>query len=71
MLASVTIQEFVSLVALIGICGVAAATIPVFIMAKRRRMKRRKTHLTCRLCGYRFIGSGSIAECPHCQARNR
>lgn len=53
--------------------ALVAVMIPVQIASKLRRMKRRRTHTICRLCGYRFLRpeERGIVSCPHCGAKNK
>ncbi len=44
--------------------------IPVKLAAKWRRIRRARTHLTCRICGFRFLRRDAEGICPHCQSRN-
>lgn len=57
--------------ALGGIACMVLVYFPTIICAKLRRMKRRKTHRICRLCGYRFLLRDPEARCPQCGARNQ
>ncbi|MBR2144080.1 MAG: hypothetical protein IJ956_00990 [Akkermansia sp.] len=44
--------------------------VPVKITAKIRRIRRARTHLTCRICGFRFLRRDAEGTCPHCHSRN-
>lgn len=66
-----TPDEWMLTLALGGIACMALTYIPSIIAAKIRRIKRKKTHRTCRLCGYRFILRDPEARCPQCGARNQ
>lgn len=67
------LQEFFLLLVFGSLFSVVCVMIPVQIASKMRRMKRKRTHATCRVCGYRFlrIGDRSIVECPHCGVKNK
>lgn len=56
-----------------GLLSVVAVMIPVQIASKMRRLKRRRTHATCRVCGYHFLRpeQRGIVPCPHCRANNK
>lgn len=66
-----TPAEFFACVVYAGILLLLAVFVPVKLIAKWRRMRRAKTCITCRICGYRFLRSDPDATCPNCQARNR
>ncbi|MDO5449486.1 MAG: hypothetical protein Q4F30_01215 [Akkermansia sp.] len=44
--------------------------IPIQLVAKFRRMKRRRNARICRICGFRFLRKDPHATCPSCGARN-
>ena len=70
-LPPVTLVQFFEGIVFSGLVLLLAIYIPVKLMAKWRRMRRAATHVSCRLCGYRFERADEHATCPHCQARNK
>lgn len=66
-------QEFFLLMLLGGLLAVVAVMIPVQIASKMRRVRRRRTHAICRVCGYRFLrrAERGIVSCPHCGVNNK
>lgn len=64
-------QEFFAAIVMAGLFALVCVMVPVQLAAKLRRMRRARTRITCRLCGYRFLRFDPEATCPHCQARNR
>lgn len=69
----IDLQNFFYVLLLGGLLTVVAVMIPVQISSKLRRMRRRRTHAICRVCGYRFLrpGDRKITPCPHCGANNK
>lgn len=69
----VDLQDFFYLLTLGGLLAVVAVMIPVQIASKMRRIRRRRTHAICRICGYRFLRpeERGIVHCPHCGVRNK
>lgn len=67
------LQGFFYVLLLGGLLAVVGVMIPVQISSKLRRLRRRRTHAICRLCGYRFLrpGERGIVPCPHCGAKNK
>lgn len=65
--------DFFILLTMGGLLSVVAVMIPVQIASKLRRIKRRRTHSICRVCGYHFLRpeQRGIVSCPHCKARNK
>lgn len=53
-----------------GVLLMVGVFIPVKLAAKWRRIRRARTHLTCRICGFRFLRRDAEGICPHCQSRN-
>lgn len=70
---SLQLGEFFYLLIFGGLISVVAVMIPVQIASKLRRIKRRRTHSICRVCGYHFLRpeQRGIVACPHCKARNK
>lgn len=66
-------QDFFLLLIFGGLFSVVAVMIPVQIASKMRRLKRRRTHATCRVCGFHFLRpeQRGIVPCPHCGANNK
>lgn len=64
--------EFVLLLLLGGLVLLLGLMIPVQLQSKLRRIRKARTHRTCRICGYRFLLRDSEPEvhCPHCGAEN-
>lgn len=56
-----------------GLLAVVAVMIPVQITSKVRRLRRRRTHAICRICGFRFLRpeERGAVNCPHCGVKNK
>ncbi len=63
-------SEFLASLVYLGILLTICIYVPVKMVAKWRRMRRARTHLTCRICGFRFLRRDAEGICPHCQSRN-
>ena len=63
-------SELFTAVVYAGLALTIGILVPVKITAKLRRIKRAQTHLTCRICGFRFLRRDAEGICPHCQSRN-
>ncbi len=65
-------SELLAAVVYAGLVLTICVYVPVKITAKMRRLHRARTHLTCRICGFRFLRREGDAEgiCPHCSSRN-
>lgn len=63
-------SDFLALVVLLGVLLVICIFVPVKLVAKWRRLQHARTHLTCRICGFRFLRRDAEGICPHCQSRN-
>ena len=63
-------SELFAAVVYAGFLLTVCVFIPVKIAAKWRRMRRARTHITCRICGFRFLRRDADRICPHCQSRN-
>ncbi len=63
-------SDFFALLVYIGLVMLICIYVPVKLVAKWRRIQRARTHLTCRLCGFRFLRRDDEGICPHCKARN-
>lgn len=63
-------SEFFALVVMLGVLLVICIFVPVKLVAKWRRVQQARTHLTCRICGFRFLRRDDEGICPHCQSRN-
>lgn len=70
-LAVMTPHEFFEALVYTGSILLLCVILPVQLAAKIRRIRRSRTRLTCRICGYRFIRTNPEATCPHCGARNK
>lgn len=70
-LPPLTPAELLMLVVLFGLAAVLCIYLPVQIVSKVRRIRRKHHRITCRICGYRFIRRDKEATCIHCGARNR
>ena len=70
---SLSLNEYVYYLLGGGLFAVVAVMIPVQIASKIRRLRRKRTRVVCRICGFRFLrpGSQSVFLCPHCGARNK
>ncbi|MBR4108665.1 MAG: hypothetical protein IKK45_08270 [Akkermansia sp.] len=64
-------SQFFAFVVVFGVFLLLLAFIPVRLAALCREIHRNRTHLSCRICGFRFLRRGEDACCPHCGARNR
>ncbi|MBQ3239843.1 MAG: hypothetical protein IJB00_01520 [Akkermansia sp.] len=64
--------EFFLFLMLVGLLILVCVFIPVQVAAKVRRVRHSRTHITCRICGYRYLLADRRAEnvCPHCDSRN-
>ena len=63
-------SDFFALVVMLGVLLVICIFVPVKFVAKWRRVQHARTHLTCRICGFRFLRRDDEGICPHCQSRN-
>lgn len=63
-------SDFFALVVYLGLFLTIGIYVPVKIVAKCRRMRKARTHLTCRICGFRFLRRDAEGTCPHCHSRN-
>ncbi|MBR5889727.1 MAG: hypothetical protein IKY92_06775 [Akkermansia sp.] len=63
-------SEFLAAVVYAGLLLTICIFVPVKLMAKWRRIRRAKTHISCRICGFRFLRRDAEGTCPHCQSRN-
>lgn len=54
----------------LGVCLTICIFVPVKIVSKCRRVRRARTHLVCRICGFRFLRRDAEGICPHCRSRN-
>ncbi len=56
-----------------GFLVLVAVMIPVQVVSKIRRMRRKRTRIVCRICGFRFLRSENqpVFLCPHCGAKNK
>lgn len=70
-LAAMAPHEFFEALVYTGGILLLCVILPVQLAAKIRRIRRARTWLTCRICGYRFIRTNPEATCPHCAARNK
>lgn len=70
---NLNLEQFYYLLIFGGLLAVVAVMIPVQIASKLRRMRRRRTHAVCRICGYHFLRPEprGIVPCPHCRANNK
>ena len=69
-LAPMPPSDFFALVVMLGVLLVICIFVPVKLVAKWRRVQHARTHLTCRICGFRFLRRDAEGICPHCQSRN-
>lgn len=69
-MAAMPPSEFIAFLVYLGIGLTIAIFVPVKLMAKWRRVRRARTHLVCRICGFRFLRRDDEKICPHCQSRN-
>ncbi|MBQ2813475.1 MAG: hypothetical protein IJE66_00525 [Akkermansia sp.] len=67
-----TPAEFFLALMLLGLLLLVLIFVPVQLVAKWRRIRRARTHITCRICGYRYLLASPRDEnvCPHCDSRN-
>lgn len=67
------VKDFFLLLTFGGLASVVVVMIPVQIASKLRRIRRRRTHAVCRICGFHFLRRArrGIVSCPHCGARNK
>ena len=63
-------SDFLALVVYLCVLLTIAIYVPVKLVAKFRRLRRARTHLTCRICGFRFLRRDAEGTCPHCKSRN-
>lgn len=63
-------SDFFALVVMLGVLLVICIFVPVKLVAKWRRVQHARTHLSCRICGFRFLRRDDEGTCPHCQSRN-
>lgn len=63
-------SEFLAVLVYAGLLLTICIYVPVKLMAKWRRIQRSKSHISCRICGYRFLRRDAEGTCPHCQSRN-
>ncbi|MBQ6941693.1 MAG: hypothetical protein IJN23_03930 [Akkermansia sp.] len=63
-------SEFLAALVYLGILLTISIYVPVKMVSKWRRVRRARTHLTCRICGFRFLRRDAEGICPHCQSRN-
>ena len=63
-------SDFFALVVMLGVLLVICIFVPVKLVAKWRRVQHARTHLTCSICGFRFLRRDVEGICPHCQSRN-
>lgn len=63
-------SDFFALLVYLGLLLTIAVYVPVKVVAKYRRIRKARTHLTCRICGFRFLRRDAEGTCPHCQSRN-
>lgn len=69
-ISSMPPSEFFALLVYIGVILLIAIYVPVKIVAKVRRIHRSRSHLICRICGFRFLRRDAEGICPHCRSRN-
>ncbi len=69
----ISLDDFFQLMLIGGILAVVAVMIPVQIASKLRRLRRKRTRATCRICGYRFLRPEDkpVFPCPHCGVNNK
>lgn len=70
LVAALLPHEFFEMIVYVGLIALIAIIIPVQIAAKYRRLRRKQTHIVCRICGYRFIKKDPVATCPTCASKN-
>lgn len=64
------LHEFLLRLSIASLLLVAAIYIPNQLLGFYKRKRRKRTHIQCRLCGYRFHKQDPQATCPHCKAIN-
>ncbi len=69
----ISLPLFFLLILFGGLGAVVCVMIPVQIASKLRRLRRKRTRATCRICGYRFLRpfERGPVRCPHCAAHNK
>ncbi len=69
---ALTPAEFFLFLTIVGMLLLVMVFVPVQLVAKVRRIRRARTHITCRICGYRYLLGSPRDEnvCPHCDSRN-
>lgn len=70
MMAPMPPSEFLAALVYLGILLTICIYVPVKMASKWRRVRRSRTHLTCRICGFRFLRRDAEGTCPHCRSRN-
>lgn len=67
-----TASEFFLFLMMTGLVLLVCVYIPVQLLSKVRRILRSRTHITCRICGYRYLVDSPRSEnkCPHCDSQN-
>ncbi len=63
-------SDFLALLVYAGILLTICIYVPVKLVSKWRRIRRARTHLTCRICGFRFLRRDAEGTCPHCHSCN-
>ena len=63
-------SDFFALLVYLGLLLTICIYVPVKMVAKFRRIRKSHMHLTCRICGFRFLRRDAEGTCPHCQSRN-
>ncbi len=63
-------SEYFATLVYLGVAFTICIYVPVKLVSKWRRVRRARTHLTCRICGFRFLRRDAEGICPHCQSRN-
>lgn len=68
-----SLQDFFLTLLIGGLLLLVSVMIPVQIASKVRRINRKRTHATCRICGFRFLRPEEKGDvyCPHCGVRNK
>lgn len=69
-LAPMPPSDFFAFLVYLGVLLTIFIYVPVKLVAKCRRIRKARTHLTCRICGFRFLRRDAEGTCPHCQSRN-
>lgn len=69
----ISLNDFFQLLLFGGILAIVLVMIPVQIVSKLRRLRRKRTRAICRICGYRFLRpeNQTIFPCPHCGVHNK